>query len=132
MGEIVVGLFVKSPWIDLILEGKKTWELRSKRTSKRERIALVESGSRLVKGTCEIVGVRGALRKSTLLQNLDKHQVPQSRIEQGLGHKRVYAWVVSEPIRFDDPPVVPYLRGPVVWINLRRFPDVFEFVNGRC
>ena len=129
MAAITTGLFIKSPWIDLILGGKKTWELRSKRTAKRERIALIESGSRLIKGTCEIVGVRGALRKSTLLQNLDKHQVPQERIEAGLGRKRVYAWLMADPKLLDDPPVVPYLRGPVVWIDLTRFPDVYEIVN---
>ena len=129
MKPVSKGLFVKSPWIDLILNGQKTWELRSKRTAKRERIALIESGSRLIKGTCEIVGVRGALRKSTLLKNLDKHQVPQERIEAGLGRKRVYAWVMADPKRLDNPPAVPKVIGPVVWIDLTQFPHIYEIVN---
>jgi hypothetical protein len=129
MAAITTGLFIKSPWIDLILDGKKTWELRSKRTTKRERVALIESGTRLIKGTCVVVGVRGALHKSTLLQNLDKHQVPRERIEAGLKRKRVYAWVMADPILLDEPPVVPYLRGPVVWIDLTRFPDICQIVN---
>ena len=131
MAEITTGLFIKSPWIDLILDGKKTWELRSKKTGKRERIALVESGSRLIKGTCEIVRVRGALRKATLLEHLDKHQVPRERIEAGLGRNHVYAWVMADPIWLDDPPVVPYLRGPVVWIDLTRWPEIIEAINRR-
>ena len=129
MAAITEGLFIKSPWIDLILDGQKTWELRGTKTAKRERIALIESGSRLLKGTCEIVGVRGALRKSTLLQNLDKHQVPQEKIEAGLGRKRVYAWVMADPRRLHNAPVVPKVIGPVVWIDLTRFPEIYEIVN---
>jgi hypothetical protein len=131
MAAITAGLFIKGPWIDLILEGKKTWELRSTRTAKRERIALIESGSRLIKGTCEIVGVRGALQKSTLLKNLDKHQVPRKEIEEGLRRKSVFAWVIANPKWLHDPPAVPNLCGPIVWIDLTRFPEVFKIVNSR-
>jgi hypothetical protein len=39
------GLIVKSPWIELILEGKKTWEIRGSNTKIRGPIALIKSGS---------------------------------------------------------------------------------------
>ena len=34
-------LIVREPWIDLILDGHKTWELRTQPTSIRGRIALI-------------------------------------------------------------------------------------------
>jgi len=35
------GLIIKEPWISLILSRKKTWELRSRDTRVRGRIALI-------------------------------------------------------------------------------------------
>ncbi|MEC7583714.1 MAG: ASCH domain-containing protein [Planctomycetota bacterium] len=51
------GLLVKQPWIDKILSGKKTWELRGSATRNLGKIALLESGSGLVVGTCDLVAV---------------------------------------------------------------------------
>ena len=35
------GLLIKQPWIDLILDGAKTWELRGSRPSIRGPFALI-------------------------------------------------------------------------------------------
>ena len=48
-------LLIKTPWIDKILDGKKTWEIRGSATKIRGRIALVQSGSGTVVGICELV-----------------------------------------------------------------------------
>jgi hypothetical protein len=42
----VDGLVIDKPWIDLILDGKKTWEMRSTLTKKRGKIALIRKGSK--------------------------------------------------------------------------------------
>ncbi|MBD8246954.1 ASCH domain-containing protein [Xanthomonas campestris] len=39
------GLVIDEPWISLILSGQKTWEMRSRATSIRGRIALIKKGS---------------------------------------------------------------------------------------
>lgn len=36
-----VGLIVKQPWADLIVDARKSWELRGSASMKRERIAVV-------------------------------------------------------------------------------------------
>ena len=38
------GLLIRSPFIDWILSGSKTWEIRGSRTTKQGRIALIRSG----------------------------------------------------------------------------------------
>src|SRR5271169_2519874 len=38
------GLLIRSPYIDWILVGAKTWEIRGSSTAKRGRIALIQSG----------------------------------------------------------------------------------------
>jgi hypothetical protein len=41
-------IVIKAPWIDLILEGKKTWEIRSRRANPRDVIGLIRGGSGIV------------------------------------------------------------------------------------
>ena len=43
-------LIVKKEWLDLILAGKKPWEMRSTKTKIRGWINLIESGSGLIIG----------------------------------------------------------------------------------
>ena len=49
------GLIIKAPWIDYILSGKKTWEIRGCNTKIRGEIALIQSGTGKIYGTVELV-----------------------------------------------------------------------------
>lgn len=52
------GLIIKSPWIELILEGKKTWEIRGSNTKIRGPIVLIKSGSKKAFGEVNIIDSR--------------------------------------------------------------------------
>ena len=55
------GLVIKSPAIDKILLGIKTWEMRSKSTQVRGPIALIKKGSGQIVGIANLVDVKGPL-----------------------------------------------------------------------
>ena len=55
------GLIIRSPYVDWILAGKKSWEIRGRYTHVRGNIALIRGGSGLIVGTSELVGVVGPL-----------------------------------------------------------------------
>lgn len=38
-------LIIREPWIDLVLSGQKSWELRSRSTEKRGLIGLIRKGA---------------------------------------------------------------------------------------
>jgi hypothetical protein len=65
------GLLIRVPWIDKILDGAKTWEIRGSHTSKEGRIGLIESGSGTVVGVAELVGVVGPVVR----QNISRDQI---------------------------------------------------------
>jgi hypothetical protein len=46
----VKGLVIDEPWVSLITAGKKTWEMRSRNTLVRGRIALIRKGSKTIVG----------------------------------------------------------------------------------
>ena len=65
-------LLIRSPHIEKILEGHKTWEIRGSRTNTREQVALVRSGSGLIIGVCDIADCIPILTDETLRKNARK------------------------------------------------------------
>src|SRR5690349_14012974 len=98
----VTGLVIKEPWIDLILAGQKTWEIRGTYTKQRGKIALIKSKSGRIYGTCDIVDCVGPLSLDDLRANEPKHRVPPER-QSIIEYPKIYAWVVANPKRFPDP-----------------------------
>jgi hypothetical protein len=49
----VKGLIIDEPWIGYIISGTKTWEMRSRNTVRRGRIALIQKGSKMVIGVAD-------------------------------------------------------------------------------
>ena len=111
-------LLIRKPWIDKILDGPKTWEIRGSRTRKRGLIGLIESGSGTVVGVAEIACVKGALTLGEFVANAKKAGLTRSEAARGLPYKRTFVWVLDNPHRFSRP--IPYRHpaGAVIWVKL--------------
>jgi hypothetical protein len=111
---ITRGLLILKEPLDKILAGMKTWEIRGKGTKLRGPIALIESKSGHVVGTCEVVDVEGPLSLAELRRNARRSGFWPSR----LPYARTYAWVVRNARRLSER--VPYQHPPgaVIWVCL--------------
>ena len=112
------GLVIKQPWIEKILAGKKTWELRGSRTQHRGQFALIESGTGTIVGVAELVEVHGPLTRAELLRSGSKHRVPASQIRNGLSYKSTFAWEFSRCLPLAKPVPYTHPQGAVIWVNL--------------
>ncbi|MGZ8159340.1 MAG: ASCH domain-containing protein [Methylobacter sp.] len=112
------GLVIKSPYIDRILAGTKTWEMRSSTTSVRGPIALIKQGSGQVVGIANLADVKGPLSKQDKLKFIDKHQISLDQLESGETDKWDTVWVLEDaqpliiPVRYQHP------NGAVIWVKL--------------
>lgn len=108
------GLLVMKEYLDQILAGTKTWEIRGRATSMRGPIALIQSKSGLVVGRCEIVGTVGPLSLAALNRGARKAGGRFSVKP----YKTTYAWVVRKARRLRK--AVPYIHpsGAVIWVRL--------------
>jgi len=69
-------LLVKLPWARLLAKGTKTWELRSRHTLTRGRVALVASGTGgYIIGGATLVACHGPLTAAELQAASHKHRV---------------------------------------------------------
>lgn len=110
-----VVLVVKNPWLDLILSGKKTWEIRGQHTQRRGKIhlALSGAGGRLF-GQCHITESL-PLEKGELHKHFTKHQIKDLSV---VSYPRPHAWILGKPLRYSKPFVYTHKKGACVWVNL--------------
>ena len=107
-------LIIKQPWIDYILEGKKTWEIRGCNTKVRGKIELIQSGSGLIVGSCEIVdSIEITLEEYK--QEVHKHKI--CNIDM-LPYSTTYAWVIKNAKRYAKPKKYKHPQGAIIWVNL--------------
>lgn len=125
------GLIIKERWLDLILSGEKTLEVRGSNCRYRGSVALIQSGSGCVMGVATISHVEGPYTTDYLTQNLlDRHCVPPDVMKKWGGYKTNYCWVLDDAYRLPHP--IPYKHPPgaVIWVSEKHLPEFS--LSSRC
>lgn len=112
------GLIVRQPWIDEILVGRKTWEMRGKATSVRGPIALIQQGAGLVVGVANIIGTRGPLTHEELLATFDQHRITPDYLPFAEANGWTVAWEMKDIQKLVDPIPYEHPKGAVTWVRL--------------
>lgn len=109
-------LIIKKPWIDLILEGKKTIEIRGSKTNIRGQIALIASGSGQVIGTCRVNDSINLAEKVDLTDIVIKSCVDETTLRSF--YKKPNGWVLSDAKRLSMPVRYKHPMGAIIWVTL--------------
>lgn len=112
-------LIIKKEHLDRILDGSKTWEMRSRMTKVRGTIGLIESGSGLIVGECEIVGCFD-LSNHVNISKIYRHKHRVGEPEKLIKWNK--AWRLKNAIRYDEPIPYKHPQGAVIWVNVE-FPE---------
>ncbi|RLE61173.1 MAG: RNA-binding protein [Thermoprotei archaeon] len=113
---LIRALIIREEYINMILSGKKIWEIRKFNTNIRGPIALISRGYLYgfvhLKNTFKI-------DKETLKRYRDKHGVPPEFIDKYAGDREeLYVWVLEKPLRLDKPLKISYAKGVQVWAHI--------------
>ena len=105
---------IKQFWMDKILDGHKTLEIRKRRVKQviGKRIWLAASGSSAIFGSVEVVAWLGPLTQSEWDKMRPKHLVPQERPYYG---GSTFAYVLQDPQRLPECISFERKRGAVTW-----------------
>ena len=108
-------LVVKDPWLDKILNGQKTWEVRGTNTTKRGVVHLALSGAhgRIV-GRCHITD-SFPVKKRALQKHFTKHRIKDLSV---VAYRNPHAWVLSKSLRYSKPFVYTHKQVTIVWETL--------------
>lgn len=118
------GLLIKSPWIERIFEGKKTWEIRGSNTTIRGKIALIKSGTGLILRTVKLADcIRLELEEYRESEKF--HCIPRQECGE-LPYKNTHAWVFRNPVLFERPKPYKHPSGAIIWVNLDEWLNPFD------
>jgi hypothetical protein len=110
------GLVIDEPWVSMIISGEKTWEMRSRNTLVRGRIALIKKGSKTIVGVADLVGTLPKLSQAELHACVARHRVPEVHIGEDFKHN--IAWVLERARPMREPVQYCHPMGAVIWVNL--------------
>jgi hypothetical protein len=110
-------LLIRRPWVDKILDGKKTWEIRGSRTNIEGQVGLIASGSGTVIGVFDVVRCEGPLTAAEFKRNAKKAGMRPSEAKLGY-YRQTFAWVLKSPRRLDKPVPYEHPSGAVIWVLL--------------
>jgi len=108
-------LVVKKRWLDLILAGEKTWEIRGSSTAKRGWIHFAESqaGGKLM-GRARLVDCFPVSRKA-FVRNFHHHRVSSWSM---VPYDTPYAWVLEDCEKFGKAFQYEHKQGAVIWVDV--------------
>ncbi len=113
-------------WLDLILDGRKVWEIYSRATVEREHIALAQIGAGVLRGEVDIVD-RKEVPKDAFAQHECKHHVPPHEQDAVIGqYVRIYAWHLARPRRYATPIAYTRKHGAVGFVDLSQQQHIFD------
>ena len=111
------GLIIKKKWLNLIVSGKKTIEIRGSNTKKQnETIYLLESGTHRVVATA-VISSTYPISYSNWTDERDKHCVYITYADIRKRYKTPYAWVLSKIAPIEDIWHYEHPQGAVIWVK---------------
>jgi hypothetical protein len=108
-------LIILPEWGKLILQGYKTWEVRSSNTKIRGKVGLAFSKTDKIFGEIEIVDSI-ELTEDLYNANFKKHRILCEYKDLPSNYR--YAWVLANPVIYETPIEYKHLRGAIIWVKL--------------
>ncbi|MEQ2561253.1 ASCH domain-containing protein [Sutterella wadsworthensis] len=109
------GLIIKEKWLDKIFNENKIWEIRGNNTKIRGKVYLIQSGSGLIVGECEIIDSI-KLSVDDYYKSECYHKIDTEIIKYP--YKTTYAWKLSNIKKYQKPLPYQHPRGAVIWVNI--------------
>jgi hypothetical protein len=111
------GLVIQQPWVGMIADGKKSWEMRTRRTRLRGWIGLIEQGTGQIIGVAYLQASPPALRRREHHLHYRKHRVTPDSSKKSYSGKYLFPWVLQKAIRLPKPMKYRHPNGAVTWVK---------------
>jgi hypothetical protein len=118
--KVTRGLVIDQPWVGLIADRKKTWEMRTRPTKVRGWIGLIEKRTGTVIGIACLMGSQPSLERNLHHLHFKEHRVPPGSGRKKYDGKYLTPWVLAKAFRLARPLPYQHPSGAVTWV---RFAD---------
>ena len=111
-------LIIADPWMGYLLDGSKTWEMRSSGASHRGWFGLIRKGTGAIYGIARLEDVGAPLSPEQMVAAHRHHRIPEAMIRSGEVAKWNVPWKLAEVRRLARPVAYAHKSGAVTWVEL--------------
>lgn len=111
-------LIIDDPWISLILDGSKTWEMRSRGTHHRGWFGLIRKGTGAVWGVARLVESGPRMNVQEMEDTFAHHRIPPELLDDGSVRKWTTPWKLADVRKLTPPVRYRHNPGAVTWVRL--------------
>ena len=111
-------LVVAEPWASLLVDGDKTWELRTTSTSVRGPVGIAAKGTGTIIGAVRLLDVHGPFSSEEIGEYEHLHRVLSDDTSTYSGPQGLYAWEMTGAVRFATPVPYRHPQGAAIWVRL--------------
>ena len=115
---ITKALIIADPWIGYLLDGSKTWEMRSSGASHRGWFGLIRKGTGAIYGIARLEDVGAPLSPEQMVAAHRHHRIPEAMIRSGEVAKWNVPWKLAKIRRLVRPVPYTHKSGAVTWVEL--------------
>ncbi|MBE3116201.1 ASCH domain-containing protein [Candidatus Bathyarchaeota archaeon] len=101
---------MNNKWATLVLSGKKIWEIRTRNTNIRERIALGNTKTKCYVGYATIVD-SVEMTVAEIFKHNNKHQANDFIKQYAKGRETLFIWVLKDVVVEHEPKPYSYSTG---------------------
>lgn len=116
--KVTKALIIADPWIGYILDGSKTWEMRSNAVSHRGWFGLIRKRTGAVYGVARLVETGAPLSPDEMVATFERHRIPEHMIRSGEVAKWNTPWILADVQRLAAPVRYRHRSGAVTWVEL--------------
>mgnify|MGYP000389064567 CR=1 FL=1 len=114
-GRKIRGLIVRWPYVEMLAEGTKKWEIRKANTKFRGVVAFLSRG--WLYGFAELTD-SFEMSVTELRRYGRLHRANDVLEEYASDRDTLYVWVFRRPLKLPRPVKVTYARGARIWVQL--------------
>jgi hypothetical protein len=103
-------LKIDDDWVNSILSGKKTWEIRTRNTNIRERIALGNTKTKCYVGYATIVD-SVEMTVAEMSKHNDMHQANDFLRQYAKNRETLFAWILKDIENEPNPKLYTFSTG---------------------
>jgi hypothetical protein len=111
------GPVIERPWVRLIADGKKTWEMRARPTNVRGWIGLIEKGTGTVIGIACLTALLPPLQPDVHHLHFKKHRVSAVAGRKRYMGRYVIPWKLTKAFKLSRPAPYEHPAGAVIWVT---------------
>lgn len=112
------GLIIRQPYAGFVVEGAKTWEMRTSPTKVRGTGAIIASRTGTIIGVADMIDSLPPITSRIMHDTADRHRIAEDYQADAISGGWIHPWVLTHARKLAFQLPYTHASGAVIWVKL--------------